>query len=446
MAEYAPTRYVATSGQTNFAIPWTYNLAKPQTVVMLKNGVELVQGIDYNLSQYYTAVLTVGADAGDYIVLLRRSDFERNPTDWTDEGRLTEAAHDAQDNELLRRDQELKAAGGLPRANDRDAWTAKDENGNPLRVGDVEDPDEDTDAANKRWVNSRIDGTIPADAGVYRVVYTGPGTGGGLINEVDGTNNRFQIITDGKAVLSTKSIILAWWDERLVTIDDLELHANGLDVLFDNPPPCGTRVEIFVVVGVSALIEPGTLTPAMLQLATGLVITGDGSNRGSAVARSAILLSELGAPTANVSMNSKKITALAAGAAGTDAVNKTQMDAAIAAIADPFALVEYNNAVVYSTTTKVTNAIQNTKSRTQAITLNFYDVSGAASEWNIYIGDDSAVSVNRKFATHWRVTGTAGNDDRSITFFVPAGKYWRAEQVTTNGAAFTFTYQRGGPA
>jgi hypothetical protein len=72
-----------------------------------------------------------------------------------------------------------------------------------------------------------------------------------------------------------------------------------------------------------------SVVPGEISLTSGNFLVGNGSDKAAAVAKSDIPLSGFGLPAADLSLNSKKITNLAAPTDSTDAANKAYVDARI---------------------------------------------------------------------------------------------------------------------
>jgi len=128
-------------------------------------------------------------------------------------------------------------------------------------------------------------------------------------------------------------------------------------VTFNTPPASGDVVVIRVMSGTfQGKIEDGSITTSMIADdavtaaklnvgagSAGRMLTFDALGDASAVTPTASLISDfntavrtsrldqMAVPTADVSINNNKLTNVATGTSGTDAVNKAQMDAAISA-------------------------------------------------------------------------------------------------------------------
>jgi hypothetical protein len=181
-----------------------------------------------------------------------------------------------------------------------------------------------------------------------------------------GTANNYQATGDNSTTIFSLSPETGLSDNRvIVTINGVVQEPDtyavadsaGISrVTFDEAPPTGAKLGFRVFQGILTdyAVADGSITAAKLAACSvtfsKLCLDAYGSNNNYLIKRTGTWiasspsyadfsdfaagvrlnrLDQMAAPTANVSMNSHKITNLTTGTASTDAVNKGQMDAAI---------------------------------------------------------------------------------------------------------------------
>jgi len=433
MPAYDALRFTATTGQTDFLITFDYRTERPETIVIAKDGVEQMQGVDYNLVDYYTARFTAALNGGEKVIIRRVTDRDDRPISWNNESPLSRANHNKQDDETFRLIQELWVEKGLPRSDITFNWTAEDANGDPLKIEDVNDPVEGTDVVNLRYLESRLGGQTIGLAGYYRGDFIG-----------DGATQIYEIIPSGGGQLSATSKVLVWkqGDSNPVDPDDYSLDSTKRKIVFNQPTENGVRYDWFVLTASVVTISDGDILPSKIALTANYFLRGDVSDQAEAVAKSSIPLSGFGDPAADISMNLKSLTNLPAPTAANDAARKAYVDTAVSAV-QALATVTNNNS--YSRNT----AVQNSASVTKMIIANLEEDSQVGAEviFQAQYADDPAQTTNLvQTGQRVRFYDAAGRRFHKLIFLVPAGKYWMIKATSgsdSNLNKISIYYQEG---
>lgn len=423
--------YTGTGSTTDFTITFDYKEMTSIVVVYL-NGVKQTIDVDYTIVEITTVRFTTAPALNDAIVIQRESDFTQRPNaeKWKDTGRLSAAAHNLEDDFSLFRDQEIKDRLGLPLALSGRFWTAEDPDNSStyLKISNLKDPEAAQDAVTLNYLQDYVSGGSTGISGVQRQQHDG-----------DGITKTFNVVTSGEGQISDKDLVVAYVGERILEPSEYSVASNGIDVTFTDPPGDGERIDIWVVTAAISSIGVGEVLPNRLSLTQNYLITGDASNQGSAIARSALLISELGKPTANVDWNSKKITSLANGAASSDA-------AAFGQIATAITAARLSTAGTVATLTFTGSSpsvgIENSKAYTAFYVLTQSQSANYGSNRRIEIEiDDNSGFTSAQFVAG--MTLISGNQHReSCAFAVPAGWFWRAKEIDSRAlGSSSFKYQ-----
>lgn len=190
-----------------------------------------------------------------------------------------------------------------------------------------------------------------------------------------------------------------------------------------------------VVLNVTALdVVPGDIT-----LSNGLIIEGNGSNVGAAVAKSAIPLSSWGAPTTNVAFGSFKITNLADPTNPQDAATKAYVDGIATGL-------DVKAPVRFATTTTLPAYTASGTPDGDILTADangaFGTTDGVSPVVNDYVLVKDETSTNQKYNGIYEITtlGDGSNpwvltrrDDADADAEVGSGMFVFVEEGTLNG-------------
>lgn len=354
-------RYVLTSGTVATPV-FSYgsidtidalNLTDAEQLVLTLNDTVLTLNTDFTVNEGTQQITLVGATAAglavdDVLVIKRSTKIDEAYVDFENNSALDADDLDANNTQLLFLIQELRNLldDGTITLNDVNlCWDAQNR-----RICNVADAVNNQDAVNLRQLLSAIEGAeIATVDNVGFWSFTGDGvetdftlTGAGI-----GYNDDEEVLVfvGGVYQRPTTSYTVEDGDTANPYLSFSEAPANGVSI-------CALTIYGLVkAVLQTEIIDGGSLAPDSVSLdaidwgsgAAGRILVLDAA--GTPTLRvpvhtditdfdagvQANRLDQMAAPTASVSMNSQKITSLLAGTASTDAVNKSQMDAAIAA-------------------------------------------------------------------------------------------------------------------
>jgi hypothetical protein len=255
------------------------------------------------------------------------------------------------------------------------------------------------------------------------------------------------VIVDGVAQAPTTNYTLSSTLPRTVTTTAAVPNGKVLQVLTVQ----GIVSSVFAAgtVGTDAIVDDA-VTLAKINIGAGvadrfLVFDINGDPTGRVIDHTDIpdfdtgvqtnRLDQLATPTASVAMGSQKITGLLAGAADTDAVNKGQMDTAIAVVSDAVAAVDTVNVAAATTLTAGSGEIANPSS-TYA-TVFYINIVGSSN------GGTASISVKTSGGSYVEVLKPTFSDSpiesNSVTVIVPKNGSVRITNVS--GAVVTYSTQ-----
>lgn len=433
MASYDEDRYTATAGQTDFIISFDYNVVKPATINVLKDGVLQTLTTDYTLPAVQLVRFVVPMIGGEYVLIKRSSDFANRPGNWEDEDALTESLHNKEDDEGFRRDQELQIKQGLPRALEASAWDAQANQGDasptwwPVQY--VADPVALHHAVNLNFLQNYVSGGSTGVSGVQRKRYTG-----------NGSQTTYNLVTAGQGQITDEDLVIVFFNGVMIPPTAFNVAANKIDITFTNPVGEGVKIEALIMLAAIASLADGELLPAKIALAENRLIQGDGDGYGTPVALSSIDLDAWGVPTDDLSMGTQKITDLVDPEDDQDAATKIYVDGKAAVTTGTAGGTAYS----WSGTSPGPE-IANASGKTQFVNMTIINPSTLSSNKTIYaqisnddFGTDQVVGA-------WKGEASAKSDG-SIFFMVPADYSWRLKERDDENvlvADFTFYYQTG---
>jgi len=255
------------------------------------------------------------------------------------------------------------------------------------------------------------------------------------------------VLVDGVAQAPTTNYTLSSTLPRTVTTTAAVPNGKVLQVLTVQ----GIVSSVFAdgTVGTDAIVDDA-VTLAKINIGAGvddrfLVFDINGDPTGRVIDHTDIpdfdagvqtnRLDQLAAPTASVAMGSQKITGLLAGAADTDAVNKGQMDTAIAVVSDA---VDALDATDVGTATALTSGIGEIANPSSTHATVFYiNIVGSTNT------STASISVKTSGGSYVEVLqprfSDAPTEANSVTVIVP--KNGSVRITNTSGATVTYSTQ-----
>jgi len=432
---FAQITYSADGSTTDFAFSFSYN---NQTEILVwdtpsGSNTPILKNVtvDYTFFDAQTIRFNSAPTAGDFIFIERVTDMSKRPdnTNWTDTDRLRATEHNLEDNTDLYRSQENKDNRGIQINRANGQWTAADENGGVLRIEDVNDPLTDFHAVNLRTLENRISGGTSGIAGYFRAQFTG-----------DGITKSFELIPVDQGKMTAKDQAIVMFDGRDIDPSSWNLDAAGRSLVFVNAPGNGVEIDMWVVTSALTTFLDGGIAPNKISIPLDDLLTGDASGLGTAITRSSLLLSELGLPTSDISMNSNKITSLTTPTADTDAANKAYVDTSVSTVST-FSTITNN--VSYTRG----DVIHNISGGTELILMSF-DITSSSTNSVAYAAqyaDDAAMTVNLINTGVTTRIHRDYRDDKQISILVPNGKYWHVviTSGSDNASRILTTFQKG---
>lgn len=423
------------------------NLTHAEQLVVSLNGTTLTNVTDYTIDEG-TEEVTVSATlaTGDVVVIERSTKNDAAYVDFENNTAIDADDLDANNQQLLFLIQELlsQSEDSVTLDLTGDCWDAENK-----RICNVADGTANTDAVNLRQLLSAVEGAETAtvdNVGFFSFTGDGVETAFTLTGAGVGFSDDEEILTFVGGVIQKPGTDFS------VSAGDT---ANPI-VTFTTAPPNGVAIYCFTISGVvravlnteivdGASITDGTLSLDAINFGAGVAkrfivvdaagayalrvaVASDISDLATVV--KAYRLDEFAAPTANISMNSNKITSLSTGTSAADAVNKAQMDAAIAAAVGVVDVGGVTNTGQISANLQ-TSPVTGTNSGSQT---RFYyaEVTAGGNNMTIEVKTSSGAYVEVAKLTNTSETHT-------MTFVVPPSGGYRISGST--GALVRLTYQ-----
>jgi hypothetical protein len=449
-------RYVLTSGTVatpTFAygsidLIAALNITHAEQLTIVLNTTTLTLTTDFTVDEGAEEITLVGDTAaalavGDVLVIERTTKNDGAYVDFENNNALDSDDLDANNKQLLFLIQEELAQSQNSVTLDlvNDCFDAQDK-----RICNLADGIASTDAVNLRQLLSAVEGAETST--IDNVGFFGF-TGDGVETAFTLTGAGVGFVDDEEIITFVGGIIQKPGTDFAVSAGDT---ANPI-VTFTTAPPDAVPIYCFTISGVvrsilnaeivdGSAIADDTLSLDAINFGTGvakrfLVIDAAGAYALRVAVASdisdlstvvkAYKLSDFAVPTANVSMNSNKITNLTAGSSSSDAVNKSQMDAAISA-----AVGSVNVGGVTSAGNSTTGTNSGSKARMYYAEIGMNSYSQTASvAVNTPTGGSVTVGNIRP--------GAPGTSTHLMPFLVPAGGGYtitKSAGATINGVTY----------
>lgn len=417
MPAYAPDIYTADGSTTDFAITFEYDTSRPSSIVVVAGGETQTISVDYTLPNPQLVRFNSAPTGGDRVVISRSTSLVDIPVDWEDEDRLTETLHDLQDRSAFWRDQELAVLAGMQKDSATGQW-----DGESLRITDVSDPINAQDVVTLSYLQDYISGGQTGVSGIYRVTGTG-----------DGVTTTITLLPADSGSLSDVEQVELNYDGLLVDPADYAISPDGRGITLDDPIPNGVFYDARVLTASLTVLSEGAVDPSNIALAEGKLIRGDSGGVGEAIDVSDISLSDLAAPTGDLSMGSKKITNLADPTASAQAATKSYVDGLHTSKA-PFSTIGSRTAYTLNT------GIPNSSAKTALVTIEWVGTAGYGSQKELFVETASDSGFSSNLVTRSVIFPQSNRISEFVTIFVPGGYYWRLRSSDTFGN-HTFFYQ-----
>lgn len=423
----AETRYSGDGTTTDFTIGFAYRTRSSVKVYL--SGTLQTLSTDYTFFDDDTIRMTTAPPDGDSNVVIRReTDFSARPngSQWEDRSDIAATDHNTEDDVDLYRSQENFDRRGMQKSISTGQWDAEG-----LRIESGSDPLASDHYVTLGFLQDYISGGRTGVAGIYRTTVNG-----------DGVTRTISLIPSGEGLLSDKDQVVVAYNGKLLDPSQYELSSDKLGVTMDDPIPNGTLVDARVITSSLTTFTDGSIDTSKISLAEDYLLTGDSSDLGSAVARSSLLLSELGAAAANLDIGGNRITQVASPVNVSDAATKGYTDGLHDSLA-PFETV--GNANVSHNSGGASATYQNTSGKTLMAIFTIVMTDNAGREWQVQYADDTGFSTGLVSITGHK-SGSDFKGHGQIVALIPPSKYYRIREIQNGGdwsSKATVTVQTG---